>query len=103
MPPNGSASVMLFAVELNGSFAGRTVLVGLELKGSELAAVVAATLFSLAPNRSGSAMPVVAPKGSAEAEKGSSEENGVLEDCLKNESAAKGSESLNGSPPNGSD
>jgi len=47
-------------------------------------------------------MPGVVPNGSAEAVKGSSEVKAVLEGCAKKESAAKGSEPLNGSPPNGS-
>ncbi len=91
-------------MELNGSLAAIAGLVGLEVKGSGPAAGgAAAASFGLAANRSGSGMPVVVPNGSAEAEKGSSEEKGALEVCAKKESAAKGSDPLNGSPPNGSD
>lgn len=90
-------------MELNGSLAAEARLVGLEVKGSGPAAGAAAASFSLAANRSGSGAPVVVPNGSAEAAKGSSEEKGALEVCTKKESAAKGSDPLNGSPPNGSD
>lgn len=102
MPPNGSESAILFPVDLNGSLAANAGLVGLDMKGSGLAAGAAAVSFSLAANRSGSGIPAVVPNGSAEAEKGSSEEKGALEFCVKKESAAKGSDPLNGSPPNGS-
>lgn len=103
LPPNGSDSAMLFPVELNGSLAAKDGLGGLELKGSGPAAGAAAASFGLAANRSASGMQAVVPNGSAEAEKGSSEEKGVLEVCEKKESAAKGSVPLNGSSPNGSE
>lgn len=99
--PNGSDSAILLPEEVNGSLAAKAGLEGLEVKGSGPGA--AAASFTLAANRSGSGMPVVVPKGSAEAEKGSSEEKGAPEDCAKKESAAKGSDPLKGSPPNGSD
>lgn len=105
LPPNGSDSATVLPVELNGSLVVRAGLLGLEVKGSGAAAGAgaAAASVSLAANRSGSATPVVVPNGSAEAEKGSSEEKWVLGACVKKESAAKGSVPLNGSPPNGSD
>ena len=78
------------------------MLIGLDEKGSGPAAGVATVLLSFGPNRSGSGRPVPSLNGSAEAANGSSDEKPVL-DCLKKESAAKGSEPLNGSPPNGSD
>lgn len=96
-------------MEVNGSLAAKAGLVGLEVNGSVAAAAGGAVggavgaSFSFAANRSGSGMPVVVPNGSAEAEKGSSEEKGMLEVCAKKESAAKGSEPLKGSPPKGSE
>lgn len=102
LPPNGSESTTLFPVELNGSLEAKGGLLGLEAKRSGPAAGTAAVSFILAANRSGSGIPVEVPNGSAAAEKGSSEEKGLLEFCVKKESAAKGSEPLNGSPPNGS-
>lgn len=102
LPPNGSESAVLFPLELKGSLDAAAGLVDLEAKGSGPAGT-AAVSFTLAAKRSGSGTPEVVPKGSAEAEKGSSEENGVLEVCVKKVSAAKGSEPLNGSPPKGSD
>lgn len=103
LPPNGSDSATPLPAELNGSVPAKAGLLGLEVKGSEPASGAAAVSLSLAANRSGSGMPAVVPNGSAEAEKGSSEEKGALEVCVKKESAAKGSVPLNGSPPNGSD
>lgn len=108
LPPNGSEAALFFPVEVNGSLAAKAGLVGLEVKGSGPGpepgpgAGAAAESFSFAANRSGSGAPAVVPNGSAEAEKGSSEEKGALEVCAKKESAAKGSDPLNGSPPNGS-
>lgn len=96
-PPNGSESVILFPVLINGSL----FAVDSKAKGSGAAAGGAAGSFTFDPNRSGSAAGV--PNGPAEAEKGSSVEKAVLEVCAKKESAANGSEPLNGSPPNGSD
>ena len=98
-------------MELNGSLAADAGLAGLEVKGSGPCAAAAAGVaaaavvasFGLAANRSGSGAPVVVPNGSAEAAKGSSEEKGAALETWKKESAAKGSEPLNGSPPNGSD
>lgn len=93
-------------MELNGSLAANAGLVGLDVKGSGPAAAggaAAAASFGLAANRSGSGAPVVVPNGSAEAAKGSSEEKGAALVAWKKESAAKGSEPLKGSPPNGSD
>lgn len=63
----------------------------------------AAGSLSFDVNRSGSELLVGGPNGPAEAEKGSSVEKAGLEVCAKKESAANGSEPLNGSPPNGSD
>lgn len=102
-PPKGSESATLFAAVMNGSLAAKVGLVGLEVKGSGPADGAGAASFGFAANRSGSGMPGVVPNGSAEAEKGSSEEKGALEPWAKKESAAKGSDPLNGSPPNGSD
>lgn len=101
-PPNRSESAILFPEELNGSLAADAGLVGLEVKGSGHAAGAAAVSFGLAANRSGSGAPAVVPNGSAEAEKGSSGVKVALEGWKK-ASAAKGSDPLNGSPPNGSD
>lgn len=78
-PPNGSESTVLFPVVMNGSVAAKAGLGGLVVKGSGPAAGAGAGSFSFAANRSGSGMPVVVPNGSAEAEKGSSEEKGALE------------------------
>lgn len=92
---------MLPPAELKGSLAARAGrFVALELKGSGAGAAEAS--FALAANRSGSGAPAVVPKGSPEPEKGSSEVKGVAEVWVKKESAAKGSDPLNGSPPNGS-
>lgn len=102
LPPNRSGSATLLPEELKGSLATEVRFAGLEAKRSESAAASAAVSLGLDANRSGSGTPVVVPNGSAEAEKGSSEEKGALEVCLKKESAAKGSDPLNGSPPNGS-
>lgn len=102
LPPNRSESAFLVPVELKGSLDAGAGLVVLEANGSWTAAGGEAVSFSLAANRSGSGIPVV-PNGSAGAEKGSSEEKAELEVCAKKESAANGSESLNGSPPKGSD
>lgn len=100
-PPKGSESVILFPVLINGS------LFAVDLKakrsGAAAAAGGAAGSFNFDANRSGSELLVGAPNGLAEAEKGSSVEKAVLEVCAKKESAANGSEPLNGSPPNGSD
>lgn len=99
-PPNGSESVILFPVLVNGSLSA----VDLKAKGSGAAAAAgAAGSFTFEANRSGSELLVGVPKGPAEAEKGSSVEKAALEVCAKKESAANGSEPLNGSPPNGSD
>lgn len=78
---------------LNGSLAA--LFWGLELKGSSPAA-----LLSGAANRLGSARLALPLKGSARV-KESAEGKGAAKDCLKKESAAKGSVPLNGSPPNG--
>lgn len=74
----------------------------LKANRSGAAAGGAAGSFTFDANRSGSELPVGVPNGPAEAEKGSSVEKAVLEVCAKKESAANGSEPLNGSPPNGS-
>lgn len=107
LPPNRSGSAVLFPEELNGSLATGVTFADLEAKRSDSTAGSTAgadaVSLGLDANRSGSGTPVVVPNGSAEAEKGSSEEKGALEVCLKKESAAKGSDPLNGSPPNGSD
>lgn len=106
LPPNRSESATLFPEELKGSLATEVGSAGLEAKRSESAAGSAvgeaAVSLGLEANRSGSGIPVVVLNGSAGAEKGSSEEKGALEVCLKKESAAKGSDPLKGSPPNGS-
>lgn len=98
-PPNGSESVILFPVLVNGSL----FAVDLKAKRSGAAAGGATGSFTFDANRSGSELLVGVPNGLAEAEKGSSVEKAVLEVCAKKESAANGSEPLNGSPPNGSD
>lgn len=87
LDPNGSASTLL-TLALKGSLAA--LLLALELKGSSPAASL-----SGAGNRSGSTRLALPLKGSAEGK-------GAAEDCLKKESAEKGSVPLNGSPPNGS-
>lgn len=93
---------MLFPLVVKGSFAAAAGLDGLEVKGSEPAVSTGAASLSLAANRSVSGPPVVVPNGSAEGIKGSSEEKGALEVCVKKLSAANGSVPLKGSPPNGS-
>lgn len=101
-PPKGSESVVLFPALINGSL----FAVDLKAKRSGAAAAAAAGAagsLSFDANRSGSELLVGGPNGPAEAEKGSSVEKAVLEVCAKKESAANGSEPLNGSPPNGSD
>lgn len=103
LPPNRSESAFLGPVEQKGSLDAGAGLVVLEANGSWTAAGGEAVSFSLAANRSGSGMPGVVPNGSAGAENGSSEEKAELEVCAKKESAANGSEPLNGSPPKGSE
>lgn len=94
---------MVFPVELNGSLGAATGSVALEVKGSGPAVGAAATSPGFVANRSGSGTPAVGPNGSAElAVNGSSGAKGAP-GAWKKESAAKGSEPLNGSPPNGSD
>lgn len=101
--PNGSESAPLPPALMNGSLAVEAGSLGRAAKGSGAAAAAAAAAsLDLAAKRSGSGAPAVVPNGSAEAEKGSCEEKGALEGCEKKESAAKGSEPLKGSPPNGS-
>lgn len=103
--PNKSESAFLVPVELKGSLDAGAGLVVLEANRSwaTAAAGAKAVSFSLAANKSGSGTLGVVPNGSAATEKGSSEEKVVLEVCAKKESAANGSEPLNGSPPKGSD
>lgn len=104
--PNGSDSTALSAAELKGSLDAGGGLVVLEAKGSGAPDEDddgAGASLALAAKRSGSGIPGVVPNGSAEAEKGSFEGKVLLEGWLKKESAAKGSEPLNGSPPKGSD
>lgn len=103
LPPNKSESAFLGPVEQKGSLDAGAGLVVLEANGSWTAAGGEAVSFSLAANRSGSGMPGVVPNGSTGAENGSSEEKAELEVCAKKESAANGSEPLNGSPPKGSE
>lgn len=103
--PNGSES-KLSPVELKGSLdAG---LVVLEANGSGVGVVeggggAAGSSLALAAKRSGSGIPGVVPNGSPEAENGSFEGKVLLEGWVKKESAAKGSEPINGSPPKGSE
>lgn len=103
--PNGSESTALSAAELKGSLDAGGGLAVLDAKGSGAPDEDddgAGASLALAAKRSGSGIPGVVPNGSAEAEKGSFEGKVLLEGWLKKESAAKGSEPLNGSPPKGS-
>lgn len=102
-PPNGSDSAILFPAFINGSLLDEVGLAALKANGSGPVAGGAAGSFTFDANRSGSELAVGGPNGPAETEKGSSVEKAVLEDCAKKESAANGSEPLNGSPPNGSE
>lgn len=91
--------------ELKGSLDAGGGLAVLETKGSGAAAADAGSAdpsLALAAKRSGSGIPGVVPNGSAEAEKGSLEGKLALEGWGKKESAANGSEPLNGSSPKGS-
>lgn len=98
---------------MKGSLFTEEGFAGLKAKGSGAAAAAAAGAagaaagapgsFTLDANRSGSELPAGAPNGPPDREKGSSVEKAALEVGAKKESAAKGSEPLKGSPPNGSD
>lgn len=93
---------------MKGSLFTEEGFAGLKAKGSGAAAAAAGAAgapgsFTLDANRSGSELPAGAPNGPPDREKGSSVEKAALEVGAKKESAAKGSEPLKGSPPNGSD